>query len=165
VHLLIKSFKEISLNNIELRIYGSHLHKKEYYSELKNLINDDKRITLMGEYNYNDLSNNLSSLDVIVFPTIGYETYGLTLTEALAHNLPVISSNTLGSALEFVRDGVNGFFFRMGDEEALARLIEFIGRTPTILNKLKKNISYPPRVEEEAVQYELIYKEISNLAL
>jgi hypothetical protein len=34
-----------------------------------------------------------------------------------------------------------------------------IGKDPTIISRLKKNVSYPPRIEEEAFQYELIYKE------
>ena len=41
------------------------------------------------------------------------------MPEGLAAGLPVIATNRMGSALEFIETGRNGWLVRAGDEEAL----------------------------------------------
>ncbi len=55
----------------------------------------------------------------LVFPSVWYETQGLTAYEALAVGTPVIVSDVC-AAREPVRDGRNGFWFRSGDAADLA---------------------------------------------
>ena len=50
------------------------------------------------------------------------ESFGLTLVEALAMNIPVIATRH-GGPLDIIVDGVNGSFFEPGDANALAELI------------------------------------------
>jgi glycosyltransferase involved in cell wall biosynthesis len=52
--------------------------------------------------------------------TIGYAQPPLTMLEAMAHELPVISSR-IGSVPEYVEDGVSGILTDPGDEVGLAR--------------------------------------------
>jgi len=54
-----------------------------------------------------------------VFPSLWYETDGLTAVEAAAHGIPVIVSDA-SAARESVIDGVTGLWFRVGDEQDLA---------------------------------------------
>jgi SAM-dependent methyltransferase len=81
------------------------------------------------------------------------------MLRALAHKVPVIVSDFPGMT-EIVRDGVNGFVFRPGDSNHLKDILIQIGKTPSLLNEIKKNISYSKRIEEEAFEYEVLYKEI-----
>jgi glycosyltransferase involved in cell wall biosynthesis len=54
-----------------------------------------------------------------------YDPWPLAIVEGCAAGLPIIASDACGSAVECVRDTVNGFTFATGDAEALAeRLIE-----------------------------------------
>jgi len=48
-----------------------------------------------------------------------YDGWGLVVPEGLASGLPVIASDRMGAALEFVESGRNGWLVRAGDEEAL----------------------------------------------
>jgi colanic acid/amylovoran biosynthesis glycosyltransferase len=43
----------------------------------------------------------------------------LVVPEGLASGLPVIATNRMGAALEFVRTGVNGWLVPAGDETAI----------------------------------------------
>jgi glycosyltransferase involved in cell wall biosynthesis len=61
-------------------------------------------------------------LDVFVLPSI-IEGFSLAILEAMALGLPVVCTDAGGNA-EAVRDGVNGFLFRPGDSNALARGID-----------------------------------------
>jgi len=159
VHVLIEAFSKVKLNKMKLRIYGPSLHEKDYQNELKRLSAADKRITLMGEFDYKNLSDLLSEIDIAIFPSIWYETYCLALTECLAHGVPVIASKTVGSAIEFINEE-SGWLFETGDVVELSKIIEKIVKNPEIINNLKKKIVYPPRIEGEAFQYERIYRKL-----
>lgn len=157
VHLLVNAFKKVNLSNVRLKIYGSFLHERSYYDDLKKLSTGDNRIAWMGEFDYNMLSNILTDIDIAVFPSICYESYCLALTESLAHCVPAIASNTVGSAFEFIKNG-SSLIFNSGSMDELAKLIEKIGSNPSMINSLKDKIISPPRIEEEAMRYEIIYK-------
>ncbi len=58
----------------------------------------------------------------LVFPSLWYETFGLTVGEALMRGIPVIVSDRTAAA-ELVEDGRNGLLFHTGDVEDLARQI------------------------------------------
>jgi glycosyltransferase involved in cell wall biosynthesis len=145
--------------NICLKIYGSHLNQNDYFSHLMNIAESDPRIQFMGEYQYEDLSKIFSGIDVEIFSSIWYETYCLALLEGLAHNMPIIASNTIGSALEFI-DNASGILFESCKTEQLVKCIEHICRNPRKLNTMKEKIQYPPRIDEEAIQYEKIYSDL-----
>jgi len=48
-----------------------------------------------------------------------YDGWGLVVPEGLASGLPVIGTNRMGAALEFVESGRNGWLVSAGDQEAL----------------------------------------------
>ncbi len=48
----------------------------------------------------------------------------LSSTEAATVGLPLICSSACGAAVEFLKDGYNGFLFKPGDVTGLARLLE-----------------------------------------
>jgi glycosyltransferase involved in cell wall biosynthesis len=161
LHILINAFLKVKMSQIKLKIYGSYLHERNYYNDLKILVNGDSRIIFMGEFAYDNLSNIFKEIDVAIFPSIWYETYCLALTESLSHNVPVIASNTVGSAIEFLKNE-SGIVFNSGDVEELARIIENMGKNPLLINNLKRYIIYPPMIEEEALCYQKLY--LSELA-
>ena len=60
--------------------------------------------------------------DIFVFPTY-YETFGLVNLEAMAHKLPIVSTNE-GGIPDVVKDGENGLICEKKDPESLANCIE-----------------------------------------
>jgi glycosyltransferase involved in cell wall biosynthesis len=81
------------------------------------------------------------------------------MLRALAHNIPVIVPD-LGGMTEIVKDGVNGFVFIPGNSDSLLKILIKIGENPALLNEIKSKIQYPPRIEEEAFEYELLYNKL-----
>jgi len=61
---------------------------------------------------------------------------------------------------ELIKDGFNGFLFKMGDYEELGNIMERIVREPSVLAELKANIATPRRTEEEALDYENLYRSL-----
>lgn len=71
------------------------------------------------------LSEVYGTHDVFVFPSEWDEPFGLTLLEAMATGLPVVST-LRGAPSEIVRDGTNAFSFRAGDPRELAKKLEWV---------------------------------------
>lgn len=67
------------------------------------------------------LDELLSRIDVLVVPSTR-EPFSMTALEALRAGVPVIAANE-GGPRDFVREGANGWFFRSGDADDLARVL------------------------------------------
>ena len=66
----------------------------------------------------NEVLNRLQKARVVVFPSLWYETDGLTVVEAAALGIPVIVSDG-SAARNSVIDGVTGLWFKAGDSSDL----------------------------------------------
>jgi len=54
-------------------------------------------IKIHKQYNYGELEEIFNNSDVLIVPSIWYETFGFTVLEALCHGVPVIISETVGA--------------------------------------------------------------------
>jgi glycosyltransferase involved in cell wall biosynthesis len=166
VDLLIESFKRVKNDKLSLLIYGDvykdWVWEKAFFDKLKRSIEKDSRIKLMGKYTHNELPKIFNMIDINIIPSTTLENYGLVVIESLSHNVPVIVSDIVGSAYEYVIDGVNGFVFPVNNPESLTEIIERIANNPPIIDRLRQNIVLPPRIEEEAFMLEGIYKELTH---
>jgi len=71
------------------------------------------------------LSQYFKAADLFVLPTRG-DVWGLVVNEAMAHGLPVISTDRCVAALELVRDGENGYIIPTDDDVVLVKRIEHL---------------------------------------
>jgi glycosyltransferase involved in cell wall biosynthesis len=69
------------------------------------------------------VQRHLDTARCLVFPSLWYETFGLTVAEAVARGVPAIVSD-ITAAAERVVDDVTGWQFRSGDGADLARCLE-----------------------------------------
>lgn len=159
VHLLLKAFRELEAVSAKLKVYGTYSHEMEYSRLLLKIAAADKRIEFCGTYEPADVGDILRGIDVLVVPSIVYESYSLALHEALACNVPVIAAD-LGAASEEITNSTNGFLFRAGDKDELKSKLQQIVENPEILNEIKENLDQysPMLVEEEVYMYERLYR-------
>jgi glycosyltransferase involved in cell wall biosynthesis len=84
---------------------------------------------------YADMPSLYQRADIVVYPTIGEEPYGLVPIEAMSCARPIIASNS-GGIPETVVDGITGYIVPKGDAGALAnRLAELISN-PQLARRL-----------------------------
>lgn len=74
---------------------------------------------------------------VLVFPSLCYETFGLSIAEAYAVGLPAIASN-LGSPSSLVKHGRTGLHFRPGDADDLVAQVEWVLTHPVELAQMRR---------------------------
>ncbi len=98
--------------NIELRVY-SPVEKVEPYMSVKET-----------GFAHSELDKIMSEADVVVAPSIWYETFGFTVLEALSYGVPVIVSNHVG-AKDII--GNNGIVVQAGNVNELVNAIKTVG--------------------------------------
>lgn len=114
------------------------------------------RLFSPGFVSYSQLPLYYSIADIFVHPALS-EPYGVSIQEALACGLPVLASNMVGSAADFIKSDLNGDIFQAGDFEGLADLlILYEGRIG------EKSISFEARDSAEAWSYRRTALEIQK---
>jgi len=161
LHVLVNAFRKIKSSKVRLNIYGSIRDDPEYANGIIQLAKEDGRIRFMGPFDMVDSSEVMSNISVIVVPSVYYDNFPLVTLMGLAYKTPVIGSD-IGGIPEVVQDGKNGFLFKPGSSDELCSLIERIAANPEILEDLSENIVSPRRVEEEALDYENIYRKLTT---
>lgn len=117
VDLMAGAFVRVAqdVSNLRLRIVG----EGELEESLKRVLQPvSEQVEFVGFKDWGDLPAEYMSADVLCVPS-RYDGWGLVVPEGLASGLPVIATDRMGAALEFVDDGRNGWLVPAGDQEAL----------------------------------------------
>ncbi len=157
VDYLIDCFKKVPGNNISLDIHGGYIDEKEFFDSLIKRAGNDPRIRFKGKYEIEELPRIMEDIDLVVVPSNTLESYGLVVIESMAHYTPVIASDVVGSAYEYIEHGVNGYIFNLKEPETLTRILESVANDPEIVENWRHNVKPPPRIEEEVFLLENIY--------
>ncbi len=95
------------------------------------------RITFLGRQEKSQVLDLMHRAQVLVFPSIWYEGFPLTLAEAFACGLPAIVPN-LGSMAEIVEPGVTGFHFTPQSSVDLLKTLQIALANPTQLSQFSQ---------------------------
>ncbi|MBD3884961.1 glycosyltransferase [Phormidium tenue FACHB-886] len=132
VDLLIAAFARLkhSQPNCSLLIVGDG--PADVVSQLKRLAEPISNIHFTGFLLGDEKANVLASCDVFCSPS-PYETFGLTVVEAMASGVPVVTVDS-GAVSEYLVDGMNGYLVPPNDAVELAdRLAEVLSHSNTDL--------------------------------
>ena len=117
VDLLARAFVQLSseVTDVRLRIVGDG----ELRHDLEQVLRPVRdRVEFTGFKDWDELPEMYASADVLCVPS-RYDGWGLVVPEGLASGLPVIATDRMGAALEFVQTRLNGWRIRAGDERAI----------------------------------------------
>ena len=96
-------------------------------------------------FDHHNMDSFYNSFDVLLFPSCWKESFGLTVREALARNVWVISTDAGGDIGYDLKDGVNGDLVKMFDAKAFAtamqRLIDHPEKLNDYVNPLRGKIT------------------------
>ena len=76
-----------------------------------------------GFLNQSEIVKAYVAADALVLPSDGGETWGLVVNEAMACGLPCFVSDQVGCGPDMIAENGAGGIFRLGDTEAMARLL------------------------------------------
>jgi glycosyltransferase involved in cell wall biosynthesis len=122
VDLLIKSFKFVKekVSNVKLVVIGTGTD----FDKLKKMSAHDNDIIMTGYLPDEELLDYLRAADVVVFPSRG-ENASLTIMEAMACELPVISSG-VGNAEKILDEGRGLILEKYTEEEIAEKCVQIL---------------------------------------
>ena len=117
VDLLAQSFNQLVREgyNTTLRIVGDGPMRNQLQALLADV---GSRVEFVGFKDWTDLPKQYATADILCIPS-RYDGWGMVVPEGLASGLPVISTDRVGAALEFIKSGRNGWLVREGDADML----------------------------------------------
>ena len=86
---------------------------------LANELGISSSVRFLGALPREEALRELAGADLLVFPSLWYETFGLTILEAASQGVPAVATN-IGGQSSLVQDGITGRLVPPGDSASLA---------------------------------------------
>ena len=117
-----------SIDNIEFFVIGDGPEKRSMMRQLP---------AVFTGY-VEDVKKYLKEIDILLFPTHHHEGISLAILEAMAMGIPVLATD-IGGCWEVIKDGYNGFLYKQGDVEKMARDIRMLNKNRAKLRLMGKH--------------------------
>ncbi len=118
-------------------IIGDIFLKEEKYKE--ELLEVIKKIGIEDNIKFTgfrtDIGDVIRSLDIVVFPSVAPESFGLSILEAMVLGKPVIASN-IGGVCEIIEDGMTGMLIEPDHPEQITDRIIHLFSNKEIYDKM-----------------------------
>lgn len=144
VHVLIEAFFKIYSQkpNTRLIIVGSSFFKGSiktpYEKKLEALAKPiQEAIIFTGYLAHEKLKYLYSAVDIVVFPSVSAEGFGLVIIEAMSSGTCLIAS-AIGGTPEIFENGKSGMLVKPGDVEELAETISTVLKSPNVMESMGK---------------------------
>ena len=151
IAFLIDSFNELDHFIAELNIYGKLPNS---FNHLKNRCSNSA-IHFKGSYNYKEISNVLSEIDVLVVPSIWYENSPLVIHEAFIAKIPIIASK-IGGIVELITHEKNGLLVEPRNITDLIEKMNIFINNPELVEKYSQE-TYVRSIQEDVEEIEKLY--------
>ena len=155
--VLVKALARLREENAVLYVFGDFKPEEdEHHAELARLA-EGAPIEFRGRFDNSRLSEVYAEIDVLIVPSLWYENSPITIHEAFLTQTPVVASG-IGGMAEYVRDGVDGLHFRVGDDADLARQLLRCVQEDGLIEELSKNWMSVKTIAENAAETEFRYR-------
>ncbi len=139
VHLLTEAFAKLDRKDLELAIWGEAppFHGDVgYLARLKAATGPGQRVTFHGAYDQRELPLILRDIDVLVVPSLWWESFCLTIREGLLAGAVVVAADH-GPMSEALAEGRDGLLFEPGSAVDLARKLRALLDDPALATRLR----------------------------
>ncbi len=157
-HVAVEAFRGLTPDRARLILLGNPDADPAYSARLREHA-EDGVVELMGSFEEDRKPEVLASLDVLIVPSVGLESFGIVAREAMAAGVPVIASRR-GALEELDLDDVCGATFVPEDPSDLRRIIDRLIDDPETIDAWRKALPGVATVEEHAGAVEEIYRQV-----
>jgi glycosyltransferase involved in cell wall biosynthesis len=157
VHILVEAFNELPAS-ARLTVAGDETAFPNYCADLRRLA-AHQGIQFVGRLERAAVWRALAEADVLVIPSLSYETASLAVQEAFAIGTPVIATNH-GALAERVRHEVDGLLIPPRNAPALRDAMRRLIDEPDLLERLRAGIQPVMTIAEHVQEMEAIYRQV-----
>lgn len=158
IHVLLEAFNGVQ-GAAEVWIGGDESFDPAYASQLH--AQASSQVRFLGKLTRQEVWETLGQVDVVVVPSIWYETFSFLVSEAFAAGVPVVASR-LGPLADRVRDDVDGLLAPPGDVAAWRTALQRLTDEPELIARLRANVRPPVTLEEHINRLESLYAELAE---
>lgn len=123
--ILLNAWRELD-NEYQLVIIGGGELKGEYQHIIET--SGYKNVKLIDFVPFSEVAMYYDAADIFVLPT-REDIWGLVINEAMAHGIPVVSSDRCIAACELIEDNINGYIVECENETVLQNRIKLLLET------------------------------------
>ncbi len=134
--------------------------------KLKEQTSNDARIVWLGTISDAEKINRLHKSSVLCAPSLGGESFGIVLLEAMAARTPVVASAIPGY-MKLARQGKDALLTKPGDPISLSdalRSVLFTNNVATTFAKSGRERAEQFSMDELAIQYQKIYQRVLTIS-
>lgn len=157
VHVLLQALHGLPAGSVRVELWGDQLADPPYMRRLEDL-SARHDVRFRGRFHDADKARVLRSMDVLVVPSLGYESFGLVAREAMACGTPVIASAT--SALGELVENAAGTMVPPGDVEALAEVLRSLIDDPTRIDRWRRGVPPVKGFQEHLREIDGVYRSV-----
>jgi glycosyltransferase involved in cell wall biosynthesis len=151
------------MHNVVFEVHGDHTGQpSEFQTDfLARLSKAGPNVKFHGAYDQRRLDTLMQSVDVVIVPSIWWENSPVVIQEAFRNRCPVICSD-IGGMAEQVRDGVDGFYFPVGNSFSLVGLLLQLVADRRKLAGVRSSMRWPPGRDEVTEQHIKLYADVTR---
>jgi len=163
VDVLVSAFKKMKNKECELHIFGEAVpyHGQYDYDQRLKEMAQGLPIFFHGPYQPNQLPEVLSQIDAVVLPSRWYESFGITIREAVRARRPVIVSD-IGSFTEAIKHLENGLVCQAGDAVSLREAMEQLVKSPELAERLVEKSVDVETLENHRAKLSELYRKAAS---
>jgi glycosyltransferase involved in cell wall biosynthesis/GT2 family glycosyltransferase len=147
VHIAAEAMRGLDAT---LHAWGDFTALPEYTERLR-----AEGVVFEGRFREDEKQRVFASMDVLLVPSIGLESFGLAAREAMTCGVPVIAS--AGAALSEL---VGAEWVPAGDVAALRAILRRIVDDPSIVDAWRARLPRPKRSDAHAAEIEQVYESV-----
>jgi glycosyltransferase involved in cell wall biosynthesis len=160
-HVAVEAFRGVAPAEARLRLFGDAGADPAYVERILRGAGAET-VTLEGRFGEGEAARVFAGMDVLLVPSVGLESYGLVVDEAMAHGVPVVASR-LGALPERFTEEC-GAFFPAGDARALRGVVERLVARPETVAVWRRALPRVRTLEDAAARIEEVYEEVLGSA-
>jgi glycosyltransferase involved in cell wall biosynthesis len=158
VHILLEAFSRLDMEQApELLIAGDNTTDPVYTAQLRALASTN--VQFLGKLDRTAVWDLLGKVDVLVVPSLWYETFAFVVSEAMAAGVPVVASH-LGPMADRVHHEVDGLLVPPENVEALTTALNRFQQEPSLLSRLQAGLQPVRTIEQYIDEIEGLYHKI-----
>lgn len=157
VHVAVDAFRRVAPELATLEIWGN-LAADAGYTELLRA-RASASTSFHGAFAEEEKSALYSTLDALLIPSLGLESFGIVGREAMASGVPVLASRR-GALPEMFTGSSGGTVFEPGDDEGLANLVLRIVEQPRMLDEWRRSMPEIKRLDQHAAEIAEVYSQV-----
>lgn len=162
--VMVRAMNRLADEKAVLNVYGDFSPENDAHHAQLQALATAGNVHFKGRFDNARLSDVYAEIDVLVVPSTWFENSPITIHEAFLTRTPVLASD-IGGMAEFVRDGVDGLHFIVGDDADLAAKMRRFLREPGLLEELSEDWIPIKTITQNAAEMEFRYRALAARAL